>query len=111
MSPEETLCFKLLDGHARTKHACFLAEFFPKGRRDGFYLCCFRPVGKADDVLDLNALGKEDDLEKLYASKLYACKYVAIDPGTMQSIVSNRSLPSELQQLLDEELQLLRAKS
>ena len=94
MSPEETLCFKLLDGHVRTKHGCFLAEFFPKGPRDGFYLCCFRPLGKADNLEDL-----------------YASKYVTIDPGTMQSIVSNKSLPSRLQQLLNEELRLLRAKS
>ena len=94
MSPEETLCFKLLDGHVRTRHECFLAEFFSKGGGDGSYLCCFRPLGKVDDLVDR-----------------YACKYVTIDPGTMQSVVSNRSLPSQLQQLLDEKMHLLRANS
>lgn len=94
MSPEETVCFKLLDGHAREKHACFLAEFFPKGRGIGFYLCCFRPLGKMEDLADP-----------------YACKYVTIDPATMQSIVCNQALPPELKQLLVEELSLLRAKS
>ena len=97
MSPEESRSFQLLDAHARIKHGCFLAKFFPKGRSDGSYLCCFRPAGP---------VGKETDLVDRYA-----CKYVAIDPGTMQSIVSSNSLPSELQQLLNQELHLLRAKS
>jgi hypothetical protein len=98
MSPEESRCFQLLDAHARTKHGCFLAEFFPKGRGDGSYLCCIRPAGP---------VGKETDLVDRFA-----CKYVTIDSRTVQSFVSNRFLPPELQQLLDEELlYLLGAKS
>jgi hypothetical protein len=100
MSPEEySICFKVIDGYARSKHGCFLAEFDATVRAKGSYLCCFRPTG---GIVDYD----EDDPIR------YACKYVTIDAGAIQSIVSDQSLPPTLARSLDEELlNLLRAKS
>jgi hypothetical protein len=39
MTPEETNCFTLLDDYARTRHGCFLAEFFLSSIQTEYVLC------------------------------------------------------------------------
>lgn len=87
MSPEDVSCFKLLDDYARSAHSCFLTEFFPTGKSEGSYLCCFRPLGTEIDAADR-----------------YACKYVAMSADQIESILSSECIPADVAETLDEEL-------
>ena len=92
MTPEETNCFTLLDDYARTRHGCFLAEFFLSAIQTD-YVLWFRPAGGGAD-----------------SSNLYACRYLYIDPDLVRTAGQNKKLPNCITELLDTELPKL-AKS
>jgi hypothetical protein len=83
MTADETVCFKVLDSYARTRHNCFLAEMNPS--KSG-YLLCFRPAG-----------GTNVELR-------YECRYLVIPLHEMHSIGSLASMPASVAQVLDSEL-------
>lgn len=87
MGPGGVTCFKLIDDYARSAHRCFLTEFFPTGKGEGCYLCCFRPLGA-----EINAANR------------YACKYVTVSADQIESILSNLCIPTSVAQMLDGEL-------
>ena len=49
MTTEETNCLVLLDDYARTRHRCFLTEFFLSAIQIE-YVLCFRPTGMAPSL-------------------------------------------------------------
>lgn len=87
LTPEErTVCFKLLDEYARTKHRCFVTEFFlPVGTE--VYFICLRPVESA--------------------TRRQACKYVQFGTEEIRTVASSQCLPLSISNGLDEALSLL----
>jgi hypothetical protein len=86
---EKRHCFELLDEYAKTKHNCFVSEFFPS-RDDGTYLVCFRALGRSPS--DPNR---------------YACEYVEFDPVALTAICSSTSLTVATTERLDKALSRL----
>lgn len=64
-----------------------MTEFFPTGKSEGSYLCCFRHLGTEIDAADR-----------------YACKYVAMSGAQIESILSSECIPADVSEMLDEEL-------
>jgi hypothetical protein len=48
MDSSERTLFNLLDEYARTRHSCFLAEFFMNSQKTE-YILCFRPLTAANN--------------------------------------------------------------
>lgn len=86
MTPEETNCFILLDEYARTRHKCFLAEFFLSTIQTD-YVLCFRLTGNGEE-----------------SPNRYACRYLYIEPDVVRTAGENEKLPECVTELLDKEL-------
>ena|SRR5215472_6884826 len=86
-------CFELLDGYVRTKHNCFISEFFPANDEASYYIC-FRPIGT----------GAHDP-------KSDACRYLQADPLSLIAAASDTRLPLSLSSQLDELLSTLGQRS
>ncbi len=84
---ERAQCFNLLDIYARTKHSCFVTEFFLS---NDVYFVCFRPV----------EVGKDDAIR-------YVCKYLQFDVEDMRTTASAQSLPFSIATKLDVALSIL----
>ncbi len=84
---EQERCFKLMDDYARSKHNCYVAEFF-LSTRSGAYNVCFRPVGTDN-------------------SNRYSCKYVELDVEDARAAVEAHCLPSNAADMLDQTLSKL----
>ena len=78
--------FVLLDGYARRKHKCFLAEMDLTRTATAFRLC-FRPTGV--DVKSPNR---------------YACKYLTVDASQVEAMGLAEILEDEIARALDDAL-------
>lgn len=78
--------FVLLDGYARRKHKCFLAEMDLTRTGTAFRLC-FRPTGV--DVKSPNR---------------YACKYLTLDASQVEAMGLKARLTDEVARALDDAL-------
>jgi hypothetical protein len=86
---ERLACFKLLDEHARTKHHCFVAEFFLQEQSETYFVC-FRPVEST--------------------TNRFACKYLQFGIEEIRTMASSQSLPLSTTNQLDEALTALGMK-
>ncbi len=94
MTEQETQCFKLLDDYARSRHDCFVAEFWLK-KGTSRYAVCFRPAGvKADD--------RDADV--------YACKYIHVEQSDVSAAAATRTLPRTVAENIDAMLPSLTRK-
>lgn len=89
MTPEESNCFKMLDGYSRSHHGCFLAEMDLNGAK-GVYALCFRPTGVDRD-----------------SPNRYACRYLYIRTEDVKSAAHMSVLPPSISEVLDKELPAL----
>jgi hypothetical protein len=87
MTTEETNCFVLLDEYARTRHRCFVTEFFLSAIQIE-YVLCFRPTGVSVQSPNYR----------------YACRYFYIDTAVARMAGRNKKLPESITELLDKEL-------
>lgn len=92
MTLAETRFFQLVDNYVRTQHGCFLAEMDLRTNELG-YSVCFRPLGTSP-----NPSGR------------YACKYLVVPTGQVESTGHVDQLPPSLVDRLDAELSELRVK-
>jgi hypothetical protein len=88
---EHGLCFRLLDEYARSKHSCFISEFFSP-MQSGSYTICFRSLGS-----------KPNDSDN------YSCKYLQLNVGELRKIVSEKSVPVVVAAKLDAALPTLQS--
>lgn len=86
-SSEEGLIFKLLDDYSRTRHHCFLAEMF-LDRVQTEYFLCFRPTSDHPNPNPSN----------------YACRYLRVEIGEVQTIDTTGKLTASIIQRLDADL-------
>lgn len=89
---EEAACFKLLDEYARSKHKCFVSEFF-RSTKEGGYSVCVRPLG-----------GSKTDPNR------YASKYLRFAADDVRVISASTSVPHRISVVLDNALATIRAK-
>jgi hypothetical protein len=89
---ERRRCFELLNDYAKSKHGCFLSEFFRR-REDDIYLACFRPLG-----------GSPSDPNR------YACEYVEFDLRELKSLEPGTPLTSAIIERIDRALSRLLSK-
>jgi len=105
MTPEESTFFRLLDGYARTRHQCFLAEMTFHTEERGYFLC-FRPLRISEDLIkNLRESSNENLRDNL--SPFYACKYLTIPTQDVKAAGSLQRLPASLVDQLDTELSQL----
>ena len=90
MTPEENNCFMLLDHYARTRHQCFLAEFF-LSTIETDYVLCFRPIA-------------EDE----HSRPPHRCRYIYVRPDVVITAGQENKLPELISELLDSELPKMR---
>jgi hypothetical protein len=111
MTPEERRFFELLDGYARTRHQCFLAEMTFHKEERGYFLC-FRPLRISDDLIKklqgCSSENLEANLEE-NLSALFASGYLTIPAQDVRAAGSPQELPSSLIHQLDTELAKLKA--
>jgi len=109
MTSEESTFFTLLDGYARSKHQCFLAEmtFFTEER--GYFLC-FRPLRISEDLIN-NLRESSDENLRANLAPFYACKYLTIPTQDLKTAGSLQQLPRSLLNQLDAELPKLKQLS
>lgn len=88
---EEAACQKLLDEYARSKHKCFVSEFFLSTR--GAYSVCVRPLGSS----------KTDP-------NRYACKYLQFAADDVRAMSSATAVPLPIADALDKALSGIRTK-
>lgn len=86
MTPEETSCFKMLDGYSRSRHSCFVAEMFLNAGQTEYTLC-FRPTGGSKE-----------------SPNRYACRYLYIGAEEVRSAGEKQVLPASITEMLDREL-------
>ena len=92
MTPEEgAIAFKLIEDYSRSRHSCFIAEFFKPKKDDSNYLLCFRPTGGSKE-----------------SPNRYACRYLRIEDEFILKAIHQNELPIEIARLLDAELPGLR---
>lgn len=90
MTPEQQAsCFKLLDSFVRTKHNCFVSEFFFVAE-SGAYTVCFRPVGVSPEDANRSA-----------------CKYLQLAAADVERVASESSVPLNVTAALDAGLAML----
>jgi hypothetical protein len=106
MTPEESTFFRLLDGYARTRHQCFLAEMTLHTEERGYFLC-FRPLRISDDAIKNLRESSSENLKK-NLSPFYACKYLTITTQEVRAAGSQQELPASLVDQLDAELSQLK---
>jgi hypothetical protein len=106
MTPEESTFFRLLDGYARTRHQCFVAEMTLHTEERGYFLC-FRPLRISDDAIKNLRESSSENLKK-NLSPFYACKYLTITTQDVRAAGSQQELPASLVDQLDAELPQLR---
>jgi hypothetical protein len=106
MTPEESTFFRLLDGYARTRHQCFLAEMTLFTEERGYFLC-FRPLRISDDAIKNLRESSSENLKK-NLSPFYACKYLTITTQDVRAAGSQQELPASLVDQLDAELPQLK---
>jgi hypothetical protein len=102
MTPDESTFFRLLDGYARTRHQCFLAEMTFHTEERGYFLC-FRPLRISDDAIK-NLRESTDENLRDNLLPFYACKYLTIPTQDVKAVGSLQQLPSSLVDQLDAEL-------
>ena len=105
MTPEESTFFTLLDGYARSKHQCFLAEMTFPTEESGYSLC-FRPLRVSDEAIKNLRESTDEDLKK-NLSPFYACKYLTIPTQDVKAAGSLQQLPASFVGQLDAELSQL----
>ena len=105
MTPEESTFFRLLDGYARTRHQCFLAEMTFHTEERGYFLC-FRPLRLSDEAIKNLRESTDENLEK-NLSPFYACKYLTIPIQDVKAAGSLQQLPASLVDQLETELSQL----
>ena len=88
MTPDETKFFQLVDGYARARHRCFLAELNFRTEELG-YSICLRPLNVSED------------------SDPYACKYLMVSTEQVRA-PGRKELPPSLVGQLDAELSKLK---
>lgn len=86
MTLEESNCFKMLDGHSRSRHGCFLAEMDLNDAK-GIYTLCFRPTGPDRD-----------------SPNRYACRYLHVGAEEVRTAGQTQLLPTSIAKMLDVEL-------
>jgi len=106
MTSEESTFFRLLDGYARTRHQCFLAEMTLHTEERGYFLC-FRPLRISDDAIKNLRESSSENLKK-NLSPFYACKYLTIATQDVRAAGSQQELPASLVDQLDAELSQLK---
>jgi hypothetical protein len=106
MTPEESTFFRLLDGYARTKHGCFLAEMTLHTEERGYFLC-FRPLRISDDAIKNLRESSSENLKK-HLSPFYACKYLTIATQDVKAAATLQQLPSSLVDQIEAELSQLK---
>lgn len=106
MTPEESTFFQLLDGYARTRHQCFLAEMDLRTEALG-YSVCFRPLRISDDLIKNLRESSSDNLREAL-SAVYACKYLMVPTEYVRAASSQQQLPASLVDQLDTELSQLK---
>ena len=89
MTAAEALIFRLLDDHVRTRHACFVSEFFPT-RENTKYSVCFRPLKAPED-----------------SPERYACRYLQVGMEEADQVAGSGALTGPLREQIDRELSLL----
>jgi|ERR1700739_1953410 len=106
MTPEESTFFRLLDGYARTRHQCLLAEMTFHNEERGYFLC-FRPLRISDGLIkklqECSSENLEDNLSAVFASR-----YLTIPAQDVRAAGSLQQLPSSLIHQLDTELPKLK---
>ena len=111
MTTEESTFFRLLDGYARTRHQCFLAEMTFHNEERGYFLC-FRPLGIRDDLIKKLQECSSENLEENVEdnlSALFASRYLTIPAQDVRAAGSLQQLPTSLIHQLDTELAKLKA--
>jgi hypothetical protein len=104
---EKSVFFQLLDGYARSRHQCFLAEMDLRTEELG-YSVCFRPLHVSERLIenlskDLKDENLREDLSAVYGT----CKYLTIPTEYVKAAVNQQQLPSALIDQLDAELSQL----
>jgi len=107
MTPEETRFFESVDGYARTRHECFLAEMTFHNEERGYFLC-FRPLRISDDLIKRLQGCSSENLEK-NLSAVFASRYLTIPTQDVRAAGKLQQLPSSLIHQLDAELAKLKA--
>jgi hypothetical protein len=103
MTLEKSTFFQLLDGYARSRHQCFLAEMDLRTEEIG-YSVCFRPLDVSEKLIENLSKDLNDENLRENLSAVYACKYLTIPTEYAKVAVNQRQLPSALVDQLDAEL-------
>jgi hypothetical protein len=90
MTPKRS--FELIDQYARKQHLCFLAEMF-LNRIKTEYILCFRPAEAANNP------------------DRYACRYLQLEIGTVETLGHARELNESTKALLDKEIADLKSST
>jgi hypothetical protein len=90
---ERERCFRLLDGYSRSKHNCFVSEFF-LSTQTGNYVVCFRPVSVTVD-------------DQLNDPNGYTCKYAHFEAALVREMAKRPSLPPTMESTLATALKAL----
>ena len=107
MTLEESTFFQLLDGYARSRHQCSLAEMDLRTEEIG-YSVCFRPLDTSEKLIENLSRDLNDENFRENLSAVYACKYLMIPTEYAKAAVNQRQLPSALVDQLDAELSQLK---
>ena len=86
MTVEETKVFTLIDGFARSRHDCFLAEMFLSKEKDE-YVLCLRPTHTGPS-----------------SRARFACRYVRIGAPEVRQMGLTAALSAGLTDALEHEL-------
>lgn len=90
MTECESSFFRLVDEQVRLRHACFLAEFFPRRDDPATYWLCFRPSNERFNIPN--------------SCRICSGKYVAIAASVVEATGRAGLLSGELVRYLQEEL-------
>ena len=107
MTPEKSTFFQLLDGYARSRHRCFLAEMDLRTEELG-YSVCFRPLNVSEKLIENLSKDLNDENLRESLSAVYVCKYLMVPTEYVRAAVNQQQLPSALVDQLDAELSQLK---
>jgi hypothetical protein len=89
MTADETRFFRMLDGYAKIRFRCFLAEMTLRTNELG-YDVCFRPLDASESSPNRNV-----------------CKYLFIAPNLVKDAAEAERLPVSLMERLNDDLSSL----